>query len=59
VCSVSPGITGLWQMKGRNRLTDRQRRRLDLFYARHQTPRFDLLLLLRTPLLVLRARDAG
>jgi exopolysaccharide production protein ExoY len=59
VLSVSPGITGLWQVKGRNRLTYRQRRRLDLFYARHQTPRFDLMLLLRTPLLVLRARDAG
>lgn len=59
VLSVSPGITGLWQVKGRNRLTYRQRRRLDLFYARHQTPRFDLMLLSRTPLQVLRARDAG
>jgi lipopolysaccharide/colanic/teichoic acid biosynthesis glycosyltransferase len=46
-------------VKGRNRLTYRQRRRLDLFYARHHTARFDLMLLLRTPLLVLRARDAG
>jgi exopolysaccharide production protein ExoY len=59
VLSVSPGITGLWQVKGRNRLTYRQRRRLDLFYVRHHTARFDLMLLLRTPLQVLRARDAG
>jgi lipopolysaccharide/colanic/teichoic acid biosynthesis glycosyltransferase/O-antigen ligase len=59
VLSVSPGMTGMWQVMGRNRLTYGQRRRLDLFYARHQTPQLDLMLLWRTPVLVLRARDAG
>lgn len=29
--SVAPGLTGLWQIKGRSRLTYLQRRRLDLF----------------------------
>jgi len=33
--SVPPGITGLWQTMGRNRLTYPQRRRLDLFLVRH------------------------
>jgi lipopolysaccharide/colanic/teichoic acid biosynthesis glycosyltransferase len=59
VLSVSPGMTGLWQVMGRNRLTYAQRRRLDLFYARHRTPQLDLLLLLRTPVRVLSGRDAG
>lgn len=59
VLSVTPGITGLWQVMGRNRLTYGQRRRLDLFYARHQSPQLDLLLLLRTPVRVLSGRDAG
>jgi lipopolysaccharide/colanic/teichoic acid biosynthesis glycosyltransferase len=34
VLSVKPGITGLWQLMGRNRLTYAQRRRLDLFLVR-------------------------
>jgi exopolysaccharide production protein ExoY len=29
--NVQPGITGLWQIKGRSRLTYAQRKRLDLF----------------------------
>jgi exopolysaccharide production protein ExoY len=59
VLSVCPGMTGLWQVLGRNRLTYGQRRRLDLFYARHRRPQLDLLLLLRTPARVLSGRDAG
>jgi lipopolysaccharide/colanic/teichoic acid biosynthesis glycosyltransferase len=59
VLSVRPGMTGLWQVLGRNRLTYAQRRRLDLFYARHRRPQLDLLLLLRTPARVLSGRNAG
>jgi exopolysaccharide production protein ExoY len=59
VLSVSPGMTGLWQVMGRNRLTYEQRRRLDLFYARHQTPQLDLMLLLRTPARVFSGSNAG
>jgi len=32
--SVKPGLSGLWQVKGRSRLTYRQRCRLDLFMIR-------------------------
>lgn len=35
VLSVKPGLTGLWQICGRSRLTYRQRKRLDLFLVRH------------------------
>jgi lipopolysaccharide/colanic/teichoic acid biosynthesis glycosyltransferase len=59
VLAVLPGMTGLWQVLGRNRLTYPQRRRLDLFYARHRTPGLDLLLLWRTPARVLSGRGAG
>jgi lipopolysaccharide/colanic/teichoic acid biosynthesis glycosyltransferase len=34
VLSVKPGLTGLWQVQGRSRLTYRQRRRFDLFLVR-------------------------
>jgi lipopolysaccharide/colanic/teichoic acid biosynthesis glycosyltransferase len=44
---------------GRNRLTYAQRRRLDVFYARRRSLRFDLMVLLRTPARVLSGRDAG
>lgn len=38
VLKMRPGLTGLWQIKGRSKLTYRQRRRLDLWLAGHATP---------------------
>jgi exopolysaccharide production protein ExoY len=35
VLSVKPGLTGLWQVRGRSRLTYSQRKRFDLFLVRH------------------------
>ena len=35
VLRLKPGLSGLWQTRGRNKLTYRQRRRLDIFLARH------------------------
>ena len=35
ILQVKPGITGLWQVRGRGRLTYRQRRRLDLFMLKN------------------------
>jgi exopolysaccharide production protein ExoY len=34
VLSVKPGLTGLWQIRGRSRLSYRQRKRFDLFLVR-------------------------
>ena len=59
VLSVLPGMTGLWQVMGRNRLTYAQRRRLDLFYVRRRSWRLDWGLLWRTPARVLSGRGAG
>jgi exopolysaccharide production protein ExoY len=57
VLSVPPGITGLWQVMGRNRLTYSQRRRLDRFYVRRFSLKLYWLVLRRTPWCVLRGRD--
>ncbi len=48
VLAVPPGLTGLWQVLGRNRLTYAQRRRLDLFLVRRIGWRLRAHVLLRT-----------
>jgi lipopolysaccharide/colanic/teichoic acid biosynthesis glycosyltransferase len=56
---VLPGLTGLWQVSGRSRLTMRQALDLDVEYARRQSLRFDFLILLKTVPVVLSTHDAG
>ena len=56
--SLRPGLTGLWQIKGRNKLTYTQRRRLDLWFAHHVSPGLYLRILLRSIPTVLRGSDA-
>jgi lipopolysaccharide/colanic/teichoic acid biosynthesis glycosyltransferase len=46
---AKPGITGLWQVSGRNRVTFDDMVRLDLRYARTWSPWMDLKILARTP----------
>jgi lipopolysaccharide/colanic/teichoic acid biosynthesis glycosyltransferase len=53
-----PGITGLWQIKGRSRLTYPQRRRLDLFLIRRWSFGLYLKVLLATIPRILTGRDA-
>jgi lipopolysaccharide/colanic/teichoic acid biosynthesis glycosyltransferase len=55
---VRPGITGLWQVSGRARLGFNEMLDLDVEYARHHGFWFDLWIMLRTPLAVLRAHTA-
>jgi exopolysaccharide biosynthesis polyprenyl glycosylphosphotransferase len=53
VLEVKPGITGLWQVNGRSRVSFNEMVRLDLRYARSWSLMLDLRILLRTPLAVL------
>jgi len=46
--SVKPGITGLWQISGRNNTTYRRRVALDTAYARSRTLALDLAIIVRT-----------
>jgi lipopolysaccharide/colanic/teichoic acid biosynthesis glycosyltransferase len=55
VLSVRPGITGTWQVSGRQRLSKADRVRLDEEYVRNLSFRHDLIVLLRTiPAVLLR-----
>jgi lipopolysaccharide/colanic/teichoic acid biosynthesis glycosyltransferase len=58
VLRIRPGLSGLWQTRGRNRLTYRQRRRLDLFLARHYCLLLYLRILGSTLPRVIAGRDA-
>jgi exopolysaccharide biosynthesis polyprenyl glycosylphosphotransferase len=53
VLEVKPGITGLWQVKGRSRVSFDEMVRLDLRYARTWSIALDLRILAQTPLAVL------
>jgi lipopolysaccharide/colanic/teichoic acid biosynthesis glycosyltransferase len=52
--AVRPGVTGPWQVAGRNDLSYQERVRLDVRYARDVNLRDDVVILLRTVLAVLR-----
>ena len=51
---MKPGLTGLWQVSGRNRLPFEEMVRLDLFYIENWSLLLDLKIILRTVLVVLR-----
>ena len=55
---AKPGITGLWQVSGRSRVTFDEMVRLDLRYARNCSVWTDLKILLRTPLAVVFGEGA-
>jgi exopolysaccharide production protein ExoY len=58
VLSVRPGITGLWQVSGRNSLTYEERRRLDVLLIRSLTFKLYLRILLRTIPVVLTGKNS-
>jgi len=58
-CSVRPGITGLWQVSGRNDTSYRRRVALDMVYARSKTVAGDLAIMGRTVPAVLSARGCS
>jgi lipopolysaccharide/colanic/teichoic acid biosynthesis glycosyltransferase len=45
---VLPGITGLWQVSGKNRTTFEMMMQLDLAYVRRRSPSFDMLIVAKT-----------
>jgi exopolysaccharide production protein ExoY len=56
--AVRPGITGLWQISGRNEIGYAQRVALDVHYIRSWSLTLDVSILLRTPRAVLSHRGA-
>jgi lipopolysaccharide/colanic/teichoic acid biosynthesis glycosyltransferase len=59
ILEVRPGLTGLWQVVGRSRTTFDEMVRLDLQYVRRVSLAFDLKILLKTVLVVLRCDGAN
>ena len=59
VISVRPGLTGLWQVSGRNNLSYKKRVELDLFYARNRNFLLDLEIIILTLGVLLFPMDRG
>ena len=59
VLSVKPGITGLWQVSGRNNLTYKTRIKLDLNYVDNYNFLMDIRILIRTIGVILFPLDRG
>ena len=58
IFAVKPGITGLWQVKGRSVTTFDEMVRMDLKYTRERSLWLDLVLLLQTVRVVLNGKGA-
>jgi len=51
--TVLPGLTGLWQVEGKNRATFKEMNAMDAEYAGRSSPLFDVKIILRTPMALL------
>ena len=56
--SVKPGITGLWQVSGRNLINYRRRIAINRYYVRHRSAKLDLWIVWRTVWAVAGGRGA-
>ncbi len=59
IFSVKPGLTGLWQVLGRNDLSYEDRVRLNVYYVENWSFWLDLQILLRTPFVVLSRKNVA
>ena len=59
VLSVKPGITGLWQVSGRNNLTYKTRIKLDMNYIENYNFLMDIRIIIRTIGVILFPLDRG
>lgn len=56
--SVRPGLTGYWQVNGRQKVNYEERMRMDLHYIKNWSLVMDLKILLKTPFVVLKREGA-
>ena len=59
VLSVRPGLTGLWQVSGRNNLSYKRRVQLDYLYSKEKTFLADFRIIIRTFGVLLLPMDRG
>jgi lipopolysaccharide/colanic/teichoic acid biosynthesis glycosyltransferase len=55
---VKPGITGYWQIQGRQQVSYEERVEMDVFYVNHWSLWLDFTILIKTPLRVVRGAGA-
>ena len=55
---AKPGITGLWQVSGRSALGFDEMMKLDIKYVEEQSFKMDLMIILKTPLVILSRKGA-
>ena len=55
---VRPGMTGFWQVSGRSNTDYAYRVELDSFYVQNWSVWLDIIILIKTPLKVLKAEGA-
>jgi lipopolysaccharide/colanic/teichoic acid biosynthesis glycosyltransferase len=56
--AVKPGLTGYWQVRGRQEVSYSERVRMDVYYITHWSLGLDLVILLKTPLRVMLGAGA-
>ncbi len=56
--AVKPGITGLWQVSGRNDISYDERVRLDVWYVRNWSLELDIMILVKTAAIVLMRKGS-
>ncbi len=56
--AVKPGITGLWQVSGRNDVSYEERVRLDVWYVRNWSLELDIMILVKTAAIVLMRKGS-
>jgi lipopolysaccharide/colanic/teichoic acid biosynthesis glycosyltransferase len=58
ILSVKPGLTGYWQVNGRQSVSYEERVTMDIYYVKHWRLLLDLKILLLTPVKVLQRQGA-
>jgi lipopolysaccharide/colanic/teichoic acid biosynthesis glycosyltransferase len=58
IMSVSPGITGFWQVSGRSKISFDKRIKMEAEYSSKRSLFLDILIIVKTPLAVLKAEGA-
>lgn len=58
ISTVKPGITGYWQVSGRSKINFDKRMDMEAYYAKNKSLIMDIVIILKTPIAVLKGEGA-